>query len=308
VNDRISVAIIIPSFNGAHKVLNVFKALERQTFKDFRTILVIDGSTDRTDKLIERFMPLLNLTVINQHNKGRAGARNAGAADCSEDLLIFFDDDIRPHQQCVEKHVLHQLNYKNTAFGGSIKEDPKKARTDFQKYRAYKSNAWMLTFPEGLIQMDATNLFYSSANCSVPRTAFESINGFDESLPDAEDFEFRTRLMKNGTIIYFDRSCECLHDDFVNMTKYIKRQREYHKAWHHLLTTKPELAADFTRFNMKSPVGLKRLFFKIFTWKKWLKIVDKSKILMVLPKVIRYRIYDYIIASLGRYNTHIPIK
>lgn len=308
MNDRISVAVIIPSFNGAHKVLNVLKALERQSFKDFRTILVIDGSTDRTDKLIERFKPLLHLTVINQKNKGRAGARNAGATASTEELIVFLDDDMRPEINCIERHVNHYINYPQTALAGSQKEDPNKAKTDFQRYKAYRSNQWMDTLGYGLLKMNENNLFFSSANCSLPRKLFEKEGGFNESLQDGEDFDFSSRLFKKGVPIYFDGECLGWHDDYITIAKYIQRQREYRKAWLHLISLRPELIYEFNRFTPDMPKGLKKLFFKIYAFSIWVKVVDRSKILLFLPKLFRYKIYDYIIASLGRYNIDVPIK
>ena len=45
--------VIIPTYNGAKKVVNCLHSLEKQTFKDFETIVVIDGSTDNTQEVLE---------------------------------------------------------------------------------------------------------------------------------------------------------------------------------------------------------------------------------------------------------------
>jgi glycosyltransferase involved in cell wall biosynthesis len=307
VSKTISVAVVIPSFNGAHKVLNVLNALEKQTYKDFRVILVIDGSTDRTAALVERFRPQLDLLVVQQKNKGRAASRNAGAANCTEDIIVFLDDDMRPEPNCLEHHIHHHLKYIGTALSGNQIEDPLKAKTDFQKYKAKRASGWMNTYPNHLIKMENNNLFFTSANCSIPREIFNHFEGFDERLKDAEDFDLSARMLTAGIDIYLDPKCLGWHDDYISLSKYIKRQREYRKAWLKLIELKPDLLKNFNRFSPNPQSSFKALFFKIFAFKKWIHLIDKTKVLLLLPEIVRFRIYDYVVASLGKFNTHIKI-
>jgi len=307
LNTRVSTAVIIPTYNGAHKVLNVLKALEKQTYKEFITILVIDGSTDRTERLIERFRPSLSLSIVKQENKGRAGARNAGAAATNADLLIFIDDDMRPLPNCIELHVKHHLDYPNSALSGNQLEDTKKAKTDFQLYKAKRGEFWMSTYPKDFAKLKHEDLFFTSANCSIPRNVFYQFDGFDERLNDCEDFDLSARMLMGGIDIYLNKKCLGWHDDFITAKKYITRQREYRKAWQRLLELKPELLGNFNRFNPVIPRGFAKLFFKMFANKYSIYLIDKTKIFKVLPRNLRFRIYDYAIASLGRFNTHIPI-
>lgn len=307
LNTRVSTAVIVPTYNGAHKVLNILSALEKQTYKDFSTILVIDGSTDRTELLLARFKPNLQFTIVKQENKGRAGARNAGAAASSADLLIFLDDDMRPVSNCIELHVNHHLTHPNSALSGNQLEDLKKAKTDFQNYKALRGALWMATFAQDFTKLKNENLFFTSANCSIPREVFFKFNGFDEQLKDCEDFDLSARMIVGGIDIYLNKKCLAWHDDFISARKYIKRQREYRKAWQKLLELKPELLRHFNRFNPSNLTGYTKLFFKLFAHKYWIYLMDDSKFLKILPKALRYRIYDYVIASLGRFNTHISI-
>ena len=49
------ITIITPSYNRAHTLLRVFESLKNQTFKDFKWIIMDDGSTDDTKELVESF-------------------------------------------------------------------------------------------------------------------------------------------------------------------------------------------------------------------------------------------------------------
>jgi hypothetical protein len=114
-------------------------------------------------------------------------------------------------------------------------------------------------------------------------------------------------MINGGIDIYLNKLCLSWHDDFISARKYIKRQREYRKAWQRLLDLKPELLSNFNRFNPSNLTGYTKIFFKLFAHKYWIYLIDESKLLRILPKTLRYKIYDYVVASLGRFNTHISI-
>ncbi|MBW3545181.1 MAG: glycosyltransferase family 2 protein, partial [Bacteroidetes bacterium] len=137
------VSIIIPTYNGAHKITTVLKALEQQTYYDFETIVVIDGSTDNTLDILNGLNPRLKeFSYQFQSNMGRAAVRNTGAKAAAGDLLIFFDDDMRPEPDCVEKHVNHHQQLAGTIAVGRAQEDKRLCQTDFHFYRAHLSEKW----------------------------------------------------------------------------------------------------------------------------------------------------------------------
>ncbi len=105
-----NVSVIIPTYQGVSKIMNVIHALEKQTFSDFELVIVIDGSVDGTYEALQHhpFRHPVNI-IINPVNTGRAGARNEGARRANGTLLIFYDDDMVPDPDSVRKHVIfHQ--------------------------------------------------------------------------------------------------------------------------------------------------------------------------------------------------------
>lgn len=74
----VKVAVIIPVYNGGLKIVNALKSLENQTFKDWRAIIINDGSTDDTLKYIYKYNSK-KIEIINlQKNHGRGYARQVG--------------------------------------------------------------------------------------------------------------------------------------------------------------------------------------------------------------------------------------
>lgn len=49
------ITIITPTYNRAHTLPRVFESLKNQTFKDFKWLIMDDGSTDNTSSLVAKF-------------------------------------------------------------------------------------------------------------------------------------------------------------------------------------------------------------------------------------------------------------
>lgn len=49
------ITVVTPSYNREHTLPRVYESLKNQTFKDFKWIIMDDGSTDDTKKLIEKY-------------------------------------------------------------------------------------------------------------------------------------------------------------------------------------------------------------------------------------------------------------
>ena len=59
MNTPPQVSVIIPSYNCGHFLRETLDSVVAQTFKDFETILIDDGSTDNTEEVIESYRDLI---------------------------------------------------------------------------------------------------------------------------------------------------------------------------------------------------------------------------------------------------------
>lgn len=294
------VSVIVPTYNGAHKVLNTLKALEQQTYQDFETIVVIDGSTDNTIRVLsEAKLSLRSLKIIQQENKGRAAVRNKGAQEASGDLLIFFDDDIRPIAECVALHVAHHSQKSGSILAGNPMEELALSHTDIYRYKASLSRKWLEPLRKHQGALCKENLFLSAANFSVPKKVFLQVGGFDERLTDAEDFHFATKAYEQNILIFFSYEAIGWHDDFITCNKFIHRRREYNMARQQLLQLRPSLKPYLSDQTLTA-VRWKRLLYSFFAKNIWVKMVDCDAFTF-LPRRIRYWIYSMIIWGMGVY-------
>lgn len=97
MNDKL-VSIIIPCYNGAETIIKCFESILNQTYKNLEVIVVNDGSTDNSEKIIisyeNRFKENnMKFKYIYQSNQGLAGAINSGLKVFTGDYLCWIDCD-----------------------------------------------------------------------------------------------------------------------------------------------------------------------------------------------------------------------
>lgn len=286
------ISVIIPTFNGKNKIRNLLTSLEKQVFKDFEVIVVIDGSTDRTyDYLKSREWKLLNLYFFQTENKGRAGARNSGARVAKGDLLVFLDDDIILGENSLDFYYHHYNKNFPAIIVGCLLESSSSKDTDVQRYKSYLTTKWQNSIAQTFAPVNKPYL--TAANCSIPKSIFLSLEGFDEQLRDCEDYDLAIRAQKKLIPIYFDPTIKGWHDDFVTAKKYVNRLKEYEIAFQKLCHLKN---MDHGRSSVSI---LKKLIYWFLSFSFWLKLID-AQAFFWLPKRGRFSLYNAIFFSQSR--------
>lgn len=86
--------IIVPVYNVEKYVRRCIESvLNNKTKYKFRIILIDDGSTDNSAKVIDKYKHLECVKIIHQENKGFSGARNIGLAHLDSRYVTFLDSD-----------------------------------------------------------------------------------------------------------------------------------------------------------------------------------------------------------------------
>lgn len=90
----IKVSVIIPCYNVEEFVGKCIEIVEADSLKEKEIILVNDGSTDDTLKIIKEYeKKYKNIKVINQNNSGQGVARNRGLGISRGEYIMFLDSD-----------------------------------------------------------------------------------------------------------------------------------------------------------------------------------------------------------------------
>lgn len=293
------VSIIIPTYNGVNKLPTLLAALDNQNCRcGFEVVVVIDGSEDGTIELLQTHVGKHNFLFryVFQHNQGRSEAKNCGVRYAIGSALIFFDDDLEPAADSVQRHVdFHSAHFDSLLCGNAL-ELERSDKTDLQNYKAYLTAKWVESYPNKPVELRKENLFFTSANCSMKRQTFDSLGGFSSELKDAEDFDFAARAFEKGFKVYFDKANVAIHHDPITCKSYIRRQLQYRDA-HAVLSRKyPDRIVTRAVDKLTLSYKIRAPFYFLFSFSWWVSLVDRN-LMLFLPRAFRYKIYEWTIHS-----------
>lgn len=99
------ISVIVPVFNTEKYLQKCLESIVNQTYKDFEVIIVNDGSTDNSQKIIDEYIKEYPAKVkcINKENGGLSSARNCGIDNVTGDYIVFVDSDDYVDVQLFEK-------------------------------------------------------------------------------------------------------------------------------------------------------------------------------------------------------------
>ncbi len=89
------LTIFTPSYNRAYILPKLYNSLKSQSVKDFRWLIVDDGSSDDTFELVKawRQEDLIEIEYISQENGGKMSAHNNGVLSAKTELFVCVDSD-----------------------------------------------------------------------------------------------------------------------------------------------------------------------------------------------------------------------
>ena len=83
------VSVIIPNYNNGEYICECLDSIMKQNYKNIEVIVIDDGSSDDSVKLISKY----DVKLIKQFNSNGSIARNRGIEISSGDYLLFLDSD-----------------------------------------------------------------------------------------------------------------------------------------------------------------------------------------------------------------------
>ncbi len=196
--DRLAptLTVIVPAYNSERWLADTLESVRRQTFKGWECVVVDDCSTDATTSVVRRFYRRDRRFRLLPHraNGGASAARNSGLRSARGAFVCFLDADDLLSPTSLENRIRTLTAAENPRLAGSysasVRIDPETTKppleTSDPKRRVidFVSAAGMCPF----------NMNQPMFKTSVLRR----LGGFDETLSQAEDWEYWARLLRHG--------------------------------------------------------------------------------------------------------------
>lgn len=184
---RTLFSLVIPTLNEEKYLPRLLRCLRKQTLRDFETIVVDGGSTDKT---VEVALTYADKVIVEESNQAKA--RNLGAKVSTGKYLVFLDADAAIDADFLEKakelFEEHDRRRVKCILGRPEPiEHTKLGRAAF-------AFGWLLC------KLKAT--FPGYMGILIERSVFEKIGGFNPDLAYGEDLDLIIRASRLTKILY----------------------------------------------------------------------------------------------------------
>lgn len=240
--EALDVSVVIPIYNRVALLDNVLAGLSVQDFGgSFEVIVVDDGSEEDVRGVCDRWTDSLDIRYVRQSREGRGAgrARNVGASQARNDLLVFVDADCVPSRNFLTGHEMWHRGADNivvsasrrhidreigagevaSAWADLLKDSGLDAR---ESEIAEAPDDWRRVFyrrSQRLLLGDEAYRAVLGGLMSVRAARFGEVGGFDESFRTwgGEDTELGWRLWNSGCFIVPDDDIVVLHQRHLDL-------------------------------------------------------------------------------------------
>lgn len=220
------VSIVIPCYNQAQFLSDAIMSALNQTYESIQVVVVNDGSTDETNKVIQHFQQRKSssraeLIVVTQENKGLSAARNAGVKASSGSWIVCLDADDKLAPAYIEKTI----GISDIVCTGTIEFG--------DRSRLWKSPLTNVYYEQLLVK---NRLNYAAI---YKKEVWNKVGGYDEQMKlgfedfrfwlDASKFGFKIRLINEFLFYYRKHGKSMFSEALKRREEIIEYIKQYHK-------------------------------------------------------------------------------
>ncbi len=104
------ISVIMPVYNTQKYVKTAVRSILEQSFKRFELLIIDDGSTDSSLKIVKEFKDERIRLLQNKKNRGLPYTRNKGITKSCADLIAFADSDDISHKDRLQRQYFFLMD------------------------------------------------------------------------------------------------------------------------------------------------------------------------------------------------------
>ena len=136
---EVTLTVFTPTYNRADVLGRCYESLKKQTCKDFKWLIIDDGSADGTEELVKKWIDenIISIDYKYQQNQGMHGAHNTAYELIDTEINVCIDSDDYMPNDAIEKIIKSWKKNKRDDIAGliglDIKEDGSILGSEFPK-------------------------------------------------------------------------------------------------------------------------------------------------------------------------------
>lgn len=210
------VSVVLPTFNRAVTLARAIDSVLQQTYIDLELIIIDDGSTDETKRVLQDCLDPRVRTFRLPSNKGASAARNVGINNARGDLIAFQDSDDYWY-----KDKLFASLQEMTEAVGVVYSDMDRIAKDGSILPHHSPDV-----TSGVLVDKAAMRYHVEgigvASCLIRKRYLESVGGFNESLAVLEDLDLLIRLSGICRFAHIRRSLMAYYESAGQMSDAVR--------------------------------------------------------------------------------------
>ena len=144
------ISVIVPVYNVEKYLDRCLKSLLNQTMKDIEIIVVNDGSTDKSEEIINKYID--KFKYLKKENGGLSSARNYGMKYANGEYIAFLDsDDYIEENMYQEMYNLAKKENADMVECDFLWEWENSKKIKYDKRRKYKNRNEMMKKPRSVV-------------------------------------------------------------------------------------------------------------------------------------------------------------
>ncbi|PZD79110.1 glycosyltransferase family A protein [Mesonia sp. K7] len=194
------VSVVLPVYNAEKSIDYCLKSVLEQSYKNIEVIVINDGSTDRSEEIIQTIIkkyPEKRIKYISQENKGVSVARNLGLKKALGEFIAFIDSD--------DEWLPTKLEEQMKVFDENNKVDIISCNRNQEHFDSFLGNKFKV-----LQRIPAKMLFLKNFALTptvvMKREAFHTVGYFNENMRYAEDLIYFVRLAHHHHLYLLNKS------------------------------------------------------------------------------------------------------
>ena len=190
LQDRPKVSVVMSVYNGEKYLREAVESILNQTFKDFEFIIVNDGSTDKTEEILESYVVDERVKIISQENLGLTKSLNKAIRFSKGEYIARMDADDISHPNRLELQTAFLDQFNDVAIVGTacyqIDEDGNLIKTVQKPIQddEIKANIFM-----------ESPFIHGAVMCR--RKSLEKIGWYREKFKYSQDYDLWLRAAEN---------------------------------------------------------------------------------------------------------------